>query len=288
MYSTLAPGTIGVKVAGPADLIVKAKTHGFRGVEFNVTEVADLVDREGADAVRAMFTRAGIIPAGFGLPTNWRQDDAAFQADLKKLPRLAAAAAALDCRRTFTWILSWSDTLPLAANRKFHVDRFSAMAKVLAGHGCSVGLEFLGPRTLYTGKAHEFIHSMEGMLEMAAEIGPNAGLLLDCWHWHCSGGTTDALRKVKKERIVYVHVNDAPKGIATEAQIDNTRCLPGETGVIDIAGFLGALQAIGYDGPVTPEPFKKELNALPSDDQRLAVVAEAMADIFRKAGLTPG
>ena len=36
-----------------------------------------------------------------------------------------------------------------------------------------------------------------------------------------------------------------------------------KTGVIDIAGFLQALQEIGYDGPVTPEPFKKELADLP-------------------------
>ena len=68
-------------------------------------------------------------------------------------------------------------------------------------------------------------------------------------------------------------------------QLDNVRDLPGATGVIDIAGFLRALQSIGYDGPVTPEPFKKELAALPSDEVRLKKVGAAMDDVFVKAGL---
>ena len=90
---------------------------------------------------------------------------------------------------------------------------------------------------------------------MGEEIGPNVGLLLDCWHWHTSGGTTDDLREVPERKIVYVHVNDAPSGVPLDQHIDNQRALPGATGVIDIRGFLMTLEQIGYDGPVTPEPF---------------------------------
>ena len=78
----------------------------------------------------------------------------------------------------------------------------------------------------------------------------------------------------------------APAGIATDDQRDNVRDLPGATGVIDIAGFLQALEAIGYDGPVTPEPFKKELSELPSDADRLRTVGETMRNIFATAQLS--
>lgn len=71
-----------------------------------------------------------------------------------------------------------------------------------------------------------------------------------------------------------------------EEQVDTVRALPGETGVIDINSFLRALAAIGYDGPVVPEPFKKELADLPSDEARLEVVGAAMDGIFQGAGLT--
>jgi sugar phosphate isomerase/epimerase len=70
-----------------------------------------------------------------------------------------------------------------------------------------------------------------------------------------------------------------------DAQVDNVRALPGETGVIDIAGFLGALDRIGYDGPITAEPFKKELSDLPSDDARLQAVSASLDAIFGKAGI---
>jgi sugar phosphate isomerase/epimerase len=57
------------------------------------------------------------------------------------------------------------------------------------------------------------------------------------------------------------------------------RALPGETGVIPIADFLGALDRIGYDGPVVPEPFKASLRDLPSDAERLRVVGESMRQV---------
>ena len=41
--------------------------------------------------------------------------------------------------------------------------------------------------------------------------------------------------------------------------MDLERRLPCATGIIDAAGFVGCLEAIGYDGPVTVEPFDAEL-----------------------------
>ena len=34
--------------------------------------------------------------------------------------------------------------------------------------------------------------------------------------------------------------------------------LPGATGVIDVATFLAAVRALGFDGPVAAEPFNAE------------------------------
>ncbi len=285
MYSALNAGAINVDGGSLPELVAKAKLSGFKGVEISMGEAANLIDKNGVGAVQEIFEKSGVVACGWGLPTEWRTDDTRFQEGLAGLPRLARAAAALGCRTTATWIMSWDDHRPFAETWQFHVDRFKPIAKILAEHGCSIGLEFLGPQTLYAGKAFKFIHTMEQMLEMCAEIGENAGLLLDCWHWHASGGTVDAIRKVEHEKIVYVHVNDAPRGVAAADLIDNIRGLPGETGVIDIKGFLQTLNAIGYKGPIVAEPFKKELGDLPSDGARLAAVSAALAAIFKIAGL---
>lgn len=256
MVKALSPGALGIKVNSLREAIDVAKSAGFEGVEFNAAEVADLVDQHGADHVKAMFADAGLKPAGWGLPTEWRGDESKWRAGLEELPRLAKAAQAIGCGRTMTWIMPCSNERPLEENRRFHVERFTPIAKILADYGCSIGLEFIGPKTLRDSQKYPFIHTMEDMLEMGAEIGPNAGLLLDSFHWHTSGGTTDDIRDLcTPENIVYVHVNDAAFGLPVDEQIDNKRALPGATGVIDIRGFLMTLDQIGYDGPVTPEPF---------------------------------
>jgi sugar phosphate isomerase/epimerase len=285
MYKALFPWAIGVHLRNLQEAIAAAKTGGFQGVEFNPNEVADLIAAHGVNSVNDQFAAAGVKPAEFGLPTDWRTSDDNWRAGLKALPRQAEAAAAIGCRRTATWILPGDNSRPYEENRRFHIERFRPIAALLADHGISLGLEFIGPKTLRDTFAHPFIYRMQDMLAMGEEIGPNVGLLLDCWHWYTSGGSVADLRALRPEQVVYVHVNDAPAGVDLAEQVDNVRALPGETGVIDIVAFLQTLQSIGYNGPVTPEPFKKELDELPSDEARLKTVGAAMDAIFKQAGL---
>ena len=284
MFKGLSPGAIGVQAGTLEEAIAAAKTGGFGGVEINVGEIAGRVEQSGAASVTDAFVAAQIQPAGWGLPTDWRGDEAAWEAGLKELPHLARAAAAVGATRTMTWIMPCSDTRPYDDNRDFHVARFTPIARILADEGVSLGLEFIGPKTLRDTQTHPFIHTMGEMLEMGSRIGPNVGLLLDAYHWYTSHGTLADLRALTPAQVVYVHVNDAPAGVPVDEQLDGVRTLPGATGVIDIAGFLQSLQAIGYDGPVTPEPFVN-LSSLPSDAERLKTVGASMDDIWQKAGL---
>jgi sugar phosphate isomerase/epimerase len=279
MYKALSPWAICVRPANVDEAIQAAVIGGFQGVEVSAHEVADLIDTHGADSVKAKFTSAGVQAAAFGLPVEYRGDEQKWRDGLAVLPRLANAAAAIGAVRTSTWIMPCSNDLNFDLNRRFHIERFTPIAEILATNGCSLGLEFIGPKTLRDSQRFPFIYTMEAMLDMGAAIGPNVGLLLDCWHWHTSCGTIEQLYALKPEQVVYVHVNDAPAGVVMDAHFDNIRGLPGETGVIDIRGFLRALDAIGYDGPVTPEPFV-DLSALPSDTDRLKLVGAAMDKIF--------
>lgn len=285
MYKGLSPGAIGVKASSLEEAISAAKLGGFGGVEFNPSEVAERVEKEGAEAIRGLFDAAGVLPAGFGLPVEWRKDEETWRAGLEVLPRLAKAASAIGGGDTFTWVLSCSDSRPMQENIAFHIERFKPIADILAENGCRLGLEFLGPKTLRDMLPHPFLYKMGDMLELGEKIGQNVGILLDCWHWHTSEGTVAELRTLKPEQVVYVHVNDAPKGVAMADYVDNVRGLPGETGVIDIASFLQALKEIGYPGAVTAEPFKPELSQLPDDAARLKTISASLDKIFQQAGL---
>ncbi|MCX8171849.1 MAG: TIM barrel protein, partial [Candidatus Bathyarchaeota archaeon] len=84
--------------------------------------------------------------------------------------------------------------------------------------------------------------------------------------------------------IIYVHVNDAPANVPLDKLVDNVRCLPGETGVIDLVGFLKKLKSLGYDGPVTPEPFSEKVNRMEPEDA-VKLTGEALKTVWRRAGL---
>ncbi|MBM3280668.1 MAG: sugar phosphate isomerase/epimerase [Candidatus Handelsmanbacteria bacterium] len=279
MFRSLSPGAIGVNVGSLAEGLQLAARHGFAGYHFGINEAAQLGVAQTADLADA----AGVRLSAWGFPVNFRGSEADWQRDLEDLPTLAQVGRALGVRRTATWIMPCSDELTYEENFKFHADRLKPAAAILAGEGVHLGLEYIGPKTLWSSRKHPFAHTLEQMGELCRAIGPNAGFLLDAWHWYTAGEKVADLERLSPEQAVDVHVNDAPAK-PREAQVDNVRTLPGETGVIDIAGFLGALKKIGYDGPVMVEPFSERVRQLPPEEA-CAATAAALQKVWRQAGL---
>ena len=265
MFRSLSPGTIGVKATLDEGLEL-ARRGGFQGLDINIVEVAGIVRDRGAAAVTDRFREAGLKIGAWGLPVSWNGSEEDYRRGLAGLEELAAAGAAVGAFRVAQWVPAASENLPFRENFRWHVDRLKPIAEILSGHGCRLGLEFIGPRTIRADKPYGFIYTMPGMLALSEAIGTgNVGLLLDCWHWYTSLGTLSDLRALSASDVVHVHVNDAPSGVDVAEQVDNVRALPSETGVIDLPGFLGILKEIDYDGPVTPEPFSQRVRQLPPD-----------------------
>jgi len=282
MYMALGAGAIGINA--PLERQVElAASNGFAGIYLDVADVI----RIGAERVSTMLRSKGLVAAAWWLPLDVHGDQAAYEGSLEKVRKYAEISKGIGCHRTSTYILSFSDSLPWESNRDFHVKRLKPAAQILAENECLMGLEFLGPKTIRKGHRYEFIHTLRGMLELCRDIGTgNVGLLLDAWHWYTSHGQVSDIEALKDRDVIDVHVNDAPKGIPVDEQIDNVRAMPGETGVIDMIGFLGALHRIGYTGPVMAEPFNRELEKMP-DVEAARVTAESLRKIGSKANLRP-
>jgi len=284
MFRNMNPGVIGIK-GSMAEVLPLAKDAGFEGIDLNVREAASIAEEKSLDEVKLMFAQAGMKMGGWGLPVDFRRDEESYQEGLAQLPEAAAIGQALGCTRVPTWVRPVSEELTFEQNFQVHARRLRGCAEILRDHGCSLGLEFVAPKTSRAGAKYEFVHDLPGMLELCEAIGTgNVGLLLDCWHWYTAHGTLEQIRGLQPDQVVYVHVNDAPTGVAVDEQIDSVRCLPGATGVIDIGGFLRALAEIGCTAPVTPEPFVKELREMPPAEAA-KTVAEGMDKIWQEGGL---
>ena len=274
----LGCGAIGVK-ATPREAIELAQRFGFEAVEPAPDFLARLSDDALAE-LQAEMKAKQLVWAAAGLPTDFRNTDAAFQESLKRLPDFARGLQRAGVTRVGTWLSPSHGSIPYEANFRRHAERLRAVAKVLADHALRLGLEYVGPKTSWSAGKFPFIHTMAQMKDLIAAIGvPNVGFMLDSWHWYTAQETRADLLSLRNADVVCCHLNDAPAGVAVEQQVDNRRDLPAATGVIDLKAFLGALVEIGYDGPIMAEPFRPDLRSLPRDEA-LARVAAAMKKAF--------
>lgn len=288
MIPTLNAVTAGGGLALP-DYITLAKNHGFSAVEFSIDAAAALVEQSSFEEVAALFDGATILPIVFGLPFDWRKDEDTFQDGLAKLAQQAKLAQDLGCSRCTTWVLP-DNGEPVAEYSARSLKRFQQIGKILSDQGVRLGLEFIGPAHFRTDPSNAWFYDIPGALHVVGQIEDgaeleNIGLLVDCFHWYTSGGTMMDLAAIPLEKIVHVHINDAPE-VPVEAQKDGVRLLPGASGMIDITGFLGTLGALGYDGPVAVETFSDELKAL-TPDEAAARAAVAVGGVLRAANIDP-
>lgn len=276
MYLALNNQLVTGRVPWP-DFAKLAAKVGFKGVDV----MLDPAMRAGLAETRKLFSDLHVRPAAIDFPVEFRKDDATFKASLEKLEESAPFAAAIGCPRMVTWIMSSSDT-PKDVLRRLYKKRFTESANILARSHVRLGLEFLGPLHIRKQFRYEFIWRMNDMLEFAKECGPNVGLLLDAWHWHHAGATTGDIVHAGKERIVHIHFDDAPN-LPPDKIRDNERLMPGE-GVINLVGFLHALQKIGYEDALSVEVFGRGLKDMaPEDGARLGL--ESGRKVFAKAGI---
>ncbi len=278
MFLSLNSELIDNRVPWPEFARLAAKA-GFPGTDIMLQAAM----REGATATNELLSQLKLKPAAFDFPVNFRKDDATFGADLAKLSDSARFAAQIHCPRMVTYIMASSDT-PKDELRRIYKQRFTESARVLAEYNVRLGLEFLGPLQFRKRFQYEFIWRMNEMLQFAEECGPNVGLLLDSWHWRHAGATTHDIIRAGRERIVHVHFNDAPD-LPPEQIRDNQRLLPGE-GVINLVGFLQALQKIGYTDALSVEVFGRLKDKTPEEAARMGL--EASLNVFRKAGVPEG
>ncbi|MCD1626055.1 sugar phosphate isomerase/epimerase and 4-hydroxyphenylpyruvate domain-containing protein [Seohaeicola saemankumensis] len=90
---------------------------------------------------------------------------------------------------------------------------------------------------------------------------PNIGLILDSYHTLARGIDPETIRRIPGEKIFFVQLADAPAIRMDLLYLSrHFRCMPGE-GKLDVTAFMRAVQATGYDGPLSLEVFNDQFRA---------------------------
>jgi len=261
----------------PEAYIKLAAKCGFKAVDADADHWTTWVHTTSLDHVKAFCAEQGCVVGHGGMPVNFRDDEAAFEADMAKFPEQCAVMQALGTRGMATWVKP-TTKLDVAECRRIHVRRLKKVAAILKDHGLMLGLEFVAPKTKLV-EGTPFIHDMPRMLELCDEIDPDTcGILLDSYHWYTSHATVDDILKLDPKKVVHVHINDAYPGPIDEL-LDLKRLLPGD-GVIDLHAFLNAVRTLHYDGPVAIEVFDEELKRI-GPEQAAQRAAKALFKYMR-------
>ncbi|WP_329431167.1 sugar phosphate isomerase/epimerase (plasmid) [Streptosporangium sp. NBC_01495] len=270
----------------PALFLRAAHAAGFGLVEMSARRLAEALQAD--DGVRDLLGPGGVVPihGGWSIRSHWQE--AAFRAALPIVAREMEFVAALGSR-SGALVLPRPDLGgPAAPGRTVLVDRIRRVCDLAADRGLNVVVEFIGlhPHRLTDAALGDQApcRTLADALDIVARVErPNAGILIDTFHWHASGATPADLAQVPAEMPLVVHLNDAPP-IPAAALDDSQRLLPGH-GVIDLMGLLGALHARGYTGPLSIELKNPHLHAMAP--VRAAEYAwKAAMTVLRRAGLT--
>ena len=256
------------------ELAPLAKAAGFQALSAQGSNIHVLDDenerREAAALMRDLGLGWGLMPMTADF-YHWALDDENFEAALERLRRRAEVARELGVTHAYNHVWPTSPR-PFDENFEWTVQRVRRVGSVMRDAGVRYGLEFLGPHELRTLQPHEFVHSLSGVLAIADAADAEVGIAFDTYHWYCSNnGAQDDLMWMAQhtDRLVAVHMNDAPAGIPWNEQKDMRRCLPLETGVIDARRILNVLRSHPNDAPYMVEPFEphcSRLHALPAED----------------------
>jgi len=241
-----------------ADRCRAAAEAGFTGIGLHADDVARTV-ATGLDVplMRSVLAEHGLAVVELEFLGGWALDGP----DPAVVAGIEAAADAFGGRHVTAGEFRPADRLDLDAAAQ----RLGAVARRLGGRGLSVALEaFPWSAIPDPATAIELLRRTEA---------PNAGLMIDVWHFFNGGAEPGLLAGLPPAAIVAVQLNDGPRVHDDHLHhARSARMLPGE-GDLDVTGLVDALRRNGFDGPWCVEVNTPEFRALPVD-----VAAKAAAD----------
>ncbi len=217
--------------------IVESDLIAFDGTPRDLRNLADDLGL-GIDAYQPLLEFEGV-------------SDDAFRRNLARAERKFEILEELGAPLLLVYSNASSDA---DANEDRIADQLRTLAERAAGRGLKTGY-----KAQAWGRHIKLIQQAWRVVERADH--PHLGVVLDSFQALALGDGLNLLSEIPGERIAFVQVADAPQTSLDPPMWSRRHsCFPGQ-GDLDVAGFLSAVLATGYSGPVSLEIWSDELRA---------------------------
>jgi len=277
--------TVGLPLTGrSSELIELALSFGFDAMDIDLVDFHQQAEAFGAEHARRLMVSARLKTGVFPLPVDLAGDDDTFTREVKLLPKRLESARSGEAPRAVATLPSASDAHAFKDFFDLIRRRLEAVEGPLAKYGVMLGLAVVPEPEARADRAHEFIHTLEGLLGLVAAAGPQVGVVVDAWAMHVAGESLSVLSQVPAGKIVEIRLSDAPRERAAAELSHADRLLPGETGVIACGPLLQAAEKAGFDGPVTPWADRSGV-AGRGREKLVKLAGDRMEIVWKDAGL---
>ncbi len=254
-----------------------AAAAGFTGIGLHVDDLPRTI-AAGVDVteMQAVLKNNGLTLVEIEFLAGWALSNGRNGGISPALAEIEAVADALGGRQVSAGEFTGDTSLNTEDALNGAAKALRANADRLAERGLLVALEsFPWSALTNTGIAIDLLRRAEA---------PNAGLLIDVWHFYNGGGHPDQLVDLPCAGITGFQLNDGPlvhDNFQQHARAE--RQLPGE-GELDVVGLIHAARRAGFTGPYCVESNTPEFRRLPvAEAARRA--ADAATSVLRSAGV---
>ncbi|HZD51858.1 MAG TPA: sugar phosphate isomerase/epimerase [Woeseiaceae bacterium] len=223
---------------------------GFTGMGLWHTDLYHTLETLSLADMKRILDDNGIVHVELEFLFDWFHPDGSARkaaSDEEKV-KLLAAAEALDARH-----LKVGDFFNQEVGMDQVVRGFAAL--------CADAVD-AGTNILFEVMPFAMIDNFTDALEMCRLAdAPNGGLMIDTWHIVKMRTPWSELAAAPKRFILGVELNDGhidtPEGMDLQTETTQHRAFPGQ-GEFDLAGFIDAVTATGFDGPYGVEVIQAE------------------------------
>ena len=277
--------TVGLPLSGrPSELIELALSFGFDAMDIDIVDFQQQAEAFGVEHARRLMVSARLQCGSFHLPISLIGDDAAFNADLAELPTRLEFAQATEAKRAIVTIAPASDDHAFKDFFELYRQRLDTLGGLLANYGISLGLALAPEAEARAEKAHQFIHTYEGLIGLVSVCHPSVGVVVDAWALYLTGEPLSVVGSIPAGRIVEIRLSDAPRDVVSAELSHVQRLMPAETGVIPAAQILVEAQKAGFEGPVTPWADRSTL-AGRGREKIVRLAGDRLEAVWKEAGL---